>query len=74
MENDGLAILKVYPEILPRVEYSLTKTGESLCPVISVLNDWGTSYIQKSDPDQLNDHFNLSPFQKNQWLKTPDGQ
>lgn len=44
MERDGLVHRKVYPEVPPRVEYSLTETGKSLRPVIEAMRDWGTNY------------------------------
>jgi DNA-binding HxlR family transcriptional regulator len=47
MENDGLVSRKIYPEIPPKVEYSLTETGMSLKPVLSSLADWGNEYKAK---------------------------
>ena len=44
MERDGLVHRKVYPEVPPRVEYSLTETGKSLRPVIEAMRDWGSKY------------------------------
>ena len=44
MERDGLVHRKVYPEVPPRVEYSLTETGKSLRPVIDAMRDWGSNY------------------------------
>lgn len=44
MERDGLVHRKVYPEVPPRVEYSLTETGKSLRPVIEAMRDWGSNY------------------------------
>ncbi|AIC91426.1 winged helix-turn-helix transcriptional regulator [Bifidobacterium coryneforme] len=44
MEHDGLVHRKVYPEVPPRVEYSLTETGKSLRPVIEAMRDWGSNY------------------------------
>lgn len=44
MEADGLLLRKVYPEVPPRVEYSLTETGLSLKPVLDSLGAWGTAY------------------------------
>lgn len=71
MERDGLVNRKVYAEVPPHVEYSLTPTGKSLRPIINALNDWGAKYIEESDPQYLNDHFNLN-LEKNKWLCAPE--
>ena len=44
MERDGLVYREVYPEVPPRVEYSLTETGQTLQPVIEAMKNWGTQY------------------------------
>lgn len=44
MERDGLVHREVFPEVPPRVEYSLTETGQTLQPVIEVMQDWGAQY------------------------------
>ena len=44
MEEAGLLTRKVYPEVPPRVEYSLTDTGMSLKPVLDSMILWGTEY------------------------------
>lgn len=48
MEDSGLIIRKVYPEVPPRVEYTLTETGYSLKPVLDAMVEWGTQYKQKN--------------------------
>lgn len=46
MENDGLLIRTVYPEVPPKVEYSLTSMGESLQPILDSMVSWGNNYKQ----------------------------
>ena len=44
MEAAGLVNRKVYPEVPPKVEYSLTDTGRSLKPILDSMVDWGIEY------------------------------
>lgn len=44
LEEDGLIERKVYPQIPPKVEYTLTDVGYSLRSVIDCLKEWGRDY------------------------------
>lgn len=48
MEQKGLLTRKVYAEVPPRVEYTLTETGYSLKPVLDAMWAWGTDYQAKN--------------------------
>ena len=41
LERDGLVLRREYPQIPPKVEYSLTGRGKSLIPILDSLCDWG---------------------------------
>ena len=47
MEASGLIKRKVYAEVPPRVEYSLTETGLSLKPVLNSMVEWAYNYREK---------------------------
>ncbi|SEJ21075.1 transcriptional regulator, HxlR family [Propionispira arboris] len=44
MEENGLLTRKVYAEVPPRVEYTLTEVGKSLKPVLDTMYAWGERY------------------------------
>ena len=49
MEEKELLIRKVYAEVPPRVEYTLTETGYSLKPVLDAMQNWGKAYQEKME-------------------------
>ncbi len=53
LENAGLIVRTVYPEIPPKVEYSLSEFGRSLKPVLDQMNEWGTQYMNKNTINRL---------------------
>ena len=48
MEEDGLLTREIFPEVPPRVEYTLTETGYSLKPILDSMVDWGMAYKEKN--------------------------
>ena len=47
LERDGVVLRKVYAEVPPKVEYSLTEFGTTLQPILKELENWGNKYLQK---------------------------
>ena len=54
LEADGLVHREVYPQVPPKVEYSLTGRGETLIPVLTMLREWGMTHalplVQDTQP------------------------
>lgn len=48
MEESGLLTRKVYAEVPPRVEYTLTETGYSLKPILDAMWGWGERYKKEN--------------------------
>jgi DNA-binding HxlR family transcriptional regulator len=46
LEADGLVHREVYPQVPPKVEYSLTAKGRSIFPILQHMCDWGKHYLQ----------------------------
>lgn len=44
MESDGIITRTIYPEVPPKVEYSLSELGESMRPILNSLEQWGNAY------------------------------
>ena len=49
LEKDRILNRKVYPEVPPKVEYSLTHKGESVLPILDSLCEWGKKYCEEED-------------------------
>lgn len=47
LEDDGVITRTVYPEVPPKVEYSLSELGESMRPIIDTMEAWGLGYQAK---------------------------
>lgn len=47
LEEDGVVQREVFPEVPPRVEYRLTKLGESLMPIIMMMYEWGKQNMKQ---------------------------
>lgn len=47
LENDGIVLRKVYAQVPPKVEYSLTAFGETLMPVVAAMHEWGRAYVDE---------------------------
>ena len=45
LEVDGLILRTIYPVIPPKTDYRLTDFGKSIIPVLNVMCDWGTQYL-----------------------------
>ena len=48
LENDGIIARKIYPEVPPKVEYSLTASGKTLKPIIDGLHEWGLEHLSSN--------------------------
>lgn len=48
LEADELIVRKEYPQIPPKVEYSLSKRGKSLIPVLDIMCEWGEKNRRKA--------------------------
>lgn len=47
LERDGLIQREAFPEVPPRVEYSLTRVGRSLEPVLLAMHHWGARHVKR---------------------------
>ena len=57
MERDGLVHREIYPQVPPKVEYSLTPLGESLRSVVDAMSHWGKMFNEGGlEPEALGLH------------------
>ena len=54
LERDEILHRKVYAEVPPKVEYSLTKHGESLKPILKLMSAWGTKHRARYGSERAN--------------------
>jgi DNA-binding HxlR family transcriptional regulator len=54
LERDEIVHRKVYAEVPPKVEYSLTKHGESLKPILKLMSAWGTKHRARYGSERAN--------------------
>ncbi|HXY54332.1 MAG TPA: helix-turn-helix domain-containing protein [Nitrospirota bacterium] len=54
LEEDNLIHRKVYAEVPPRVEYSLTEIGKSLSPILDAMHKWGAKYMMRAGKSVIN--------------------
>lgn len=47
LEEDGIVIRTVYPEVPPRVEYSLSELGEEMKPILDAMEGFGRDYQER---------------------------
>lgn len=52
MEQTGILTKEIFPELPPRVEYSLTELGEKLVEALWLLNDWGKILIENNKAEE----------------------
>lgn len=45
LEEDGLILRRIYAQVPPKVEYSLSDLGRSMEPILRALRDWGEAHI-----------------------------
>lgn len=70
LEADGLVIRKVYPQVPPKVEYSLSPLGQSLEPILSALRVWGDANIGLfSRPSSID--LDLDADERNKFVAMP---
>ncbi|GIP21091.1 helix-turn-helix domain-containing protein [Paenibacillus sp. J22TS3] len=47
LEEEGIVSRVIYPQIPPKVEYSITEYGKSLSPILESLHQWGVAHVKR---------------------------
>ena len=51
LEEDGIVHREIFPQVPPRVEYSLTEIGRDLEPMVRAMSDWGQRHVEGVDTE-----------------------
>lgn len=54
LEEDGIIDRKVYPQVPPKVEYSISEHGQSLRPIVDAMWKWGKEFLATLPADEAN--------------------
>lgn len=46
LEEQDVILRVVYPQVPPKVEYSITEHGKSLAPILGLMNEWGNAHLR----------------------------
>lgn len=65
LEAQELILREVFPVVPPKVEYSLTRTGKSLMPVLVAMRDWGSNYLRSNHREPCCFMMDTNPNQPN---------
>ncbi len=49
LESDGIILRIEYPQVPPKVEYSMTQKGATLLPIFGMMHDWGKEHMDTPD-------------------------
>ena len=52
LEKDGFIERKIYAEIPPRVEYSISPNGETIFPLLEIIEQWGKNQMKVIEPEE----------------------
>ncbi|EPZ43492.1 winged helix-turn-helix transcriptional regulator [Alicyclobacillus acidoterrestris] len=62
LEQEDIVERRVYPEIPPRVEYSISDYGRTLQPILTLMHEWGALHLKRQHSLELNQHTEVREF------------